>query len=175
MFLRNSWINDKVEVRRSEKQGRGVFALAPIACGERVAVFGGDIMDIDEILQLPAALQAYAMQIEERFVLGSRTALEPEETDFFNHSCEPNCGFRGSIFLVAMREIAAGEEITFDYAMVISRSPGFQVVFAMECRCGSPYCRGQITEDDWERPDLQQRYAGFFSQYLQERMRACTV
>ncbi len=171
MFLRNSWMHDKLEVRASSKQGRGVFAKAPLVRGERVAIFGGDIMDIDEILRLPPVLQAYAMQIEERFVLGSRTALEPEETDFFNHSCDPNCGFRGSIFLVAMRDIAAGEELTFDYAMVVSRTPGFQVVFAMECRCGSPFCRGQITEDDWQLPELQQRYAGYFSQYLEERIR----
>lgn len=110
------------------------------------------------------------MQIEERFVIGSRSALNPEDTDFFNHSCEPNCGFRGQIFLVAMRDIIAGEEITFDYAMVVSESLGSDIVFEMECTCGSASCRKIISENDWKKVELQTKYNGYFSQYIQEKI-----
>lgn len=171
MLLPHSWIHDHAAVRTSPTTGRGVFATAPIAAGERVAIFGGDILDIDEILQLPEHMRPYTMQIEERFVLAVRGGQVAEDTDFFNHSCEPSCGFRGTIFLVAMRDIAAGEELTFDYAMVVSRTQGHQVTFAMPCRCGTPRCRGEITEDDWQRPELRARYRGFFSQYLEDRLR----
>ncbi len=170
MGTKSSWLNPKLLVRRSNVHKRGVFAKRDIKKGERLAIFGGDIMLIDEIDSLPASVQEYPMQIEERFVLGSRNAQDPEDADFFNHSCEPNSGFRGQIFLVAMRHIRAGEEITFDYAMVVSKSVGSDIVFEMKCKCGAKGCRNKITEDDWQMPELQEKYRGYFSEYIQEKI-----
>jgi hypothetical protein len=147
-----------------------VFAKGDLQAGERLAIFGGDIMLIDEIKNLPEMLQDYPMQIEERFVIGSRNSIEPEDTDFFNHSCNPNSGFKGQIFLVAMRDIKKEEEITFDYAMVVSKSAGSDVVFEIECQCGSKNCRRRITESDWMQPELQKKYRGYFSHYIQEKI-----
>jgi uncharacterized protein len=169
-MLIHSWLNPRAHARRSNSHGHGVFALQNIEKGERIAILGGDIMTIDEIDSLPVELQDYPMQIEERFVIGSRTNKEAEDTDFFNHSCDPNAGIRGQIFLVAMRPIAKGEEITFDYAMTVSESAGSDIVFEMKCECGSPRCRGMITENDWKSPELQARYRGYFSQYIQEKI-----
>ena len=165
-----SWIHPYLKVREASSQGKGVFALQKIPKGERVAIFGGEIMRIDEIGDLPEEFQEYAMQIEERFVLGQRKQAVAEDTDFFNHSCDPNCGFKGQLFLVAIRDIGAGEELTFDYAMVISESVGSDVVFEMECVCQSSLCRKRITEEDWKLPALRKRYAGYFSQYLLDKM-----
>jgi SET domain-containing protein len=170
MKITHSWLNPKLEVRASKKDHKGVFAKARIGKGERLAIFGGDIMLIDEIYAMPETLQDYPMQIEERFVIGSRTDTVPEDTDFFNHSCDPNSGFKGQIFLVALRSIRTGEEVTFDYAMVVSESVHSDIVFEMDCHCGSPKCRHHITEDDWKLPELRRKYDGFFSQYLQEKI-----
>src|SRR5208337_4764476 len=170
MSTMSSWLCPKLEVRKSKTHKKGVFARVNIAKGERLAIFGGDIMLIDEIDDLPERLQEYPMQIEQRFVLGSRNALQPEDTDFFNHSCDPNAGFKGQIFLVAMRDIKMGEEVTFDYAMVVSESIGSTTTFEMECRCGARNCRKLITENDWKLPALQRKYDGYFSQYLQEKV-----
>lgn len=148
----------------------GVFADEPIARGERVAIFGGDVMRIDEIDALPPHLQDLPMQIEERFVLGDRSRGSPEPADRFNHSCEPNVGFRGQLFLEAIRPIGRDEEVCFDYAMVVSPSVGSALVFSMRCRCGAPRCRRVITEEDWLRPELRRRYSGFFSQYIEDRL-----
>jgi SET domain-containing protein len=115
MGTKSSWLNPKLQARRSKMNSMGVFAKKEIVAGERLAIFGGDIMLIDEIKNLPEKLQDYPMQIEERFVIGTRDSAEPEDTDFFNHSCDPNSGFKGQIFLVAMRDIKKEEEITFDY------------------------------------------------------------
>src|SRR5712692_3899780 len=172
MKARHSWLNPKLEVRTSRTHGKGVYAREAVPAGERIAILGGDIMLIDEIDLLPDRLQDYPMQIEERFVLGSRSATEPDDAEFFNHSCDPNAGFKGQIFMVAMRPIRAGEEVTFDYGMAVSKSVGSDVVFEMNCICGAPTCRGVITEDDWKRADLRKRYQGYFSQYLQERIEA---
>ncbi len=167
MITGNSWLNPKLEVRTSELHGKGVFASENIRRGERLAIFGGSIMPIDEIKNLPESIRDYTMQIEERFVLGHKT-LVLENTDYFNHSCNPNSGFHGQLFLVAVRDIKKGEEITFDYAMVLSKSVESDIVFEMNCNCGTPNCRKKITEDDWKRPELQIRYKGYFSEYLKQ-------
>jgi len=172
MSLKHSWLNPKLEVKISKIDLKGIFAKEDIKKNERLAVLGGDIMLIDEINDLPENLQDYPMQIEERFVLGMRNNSDgqPEDTDYFNHSCEPNAGFKGQIFLVAMRDINKGEEITFDYSMVVSETKGCDVVFEMACQCGLPNCRKKITEYDWLIPDLQKKYDGYFQQYLQEKI-----
>lgn len=167
----HSWIHDGLEVRESKLQGIGVFAKQDIMKGERLAIFGGSVMLLDEIKELPEEVQYYAMQIEERLALGNRSSV-PEDTDYFNHSCDPNSGFHGQIFLVAMRDIAKGEEITFDYAMTISESIGSDIVFNMECNCGSPLCRKLLTEDDWKLSELRLRYKGYFSEYIDQKILA---
>lgn len=164
-----SWMDPRLEKRSSETEGSGIFATGDIKKDERVAIFGGKVMLIDEMYQIPPELMRYTMQIEERFILGP-ACDHAEDTDFFNHSCEPNCGFSGQVFLVAMRDIAAGEEITFDYAMTVSESVGSDMVFSMDCACGSPRCRRTITEQDWMLPELQERYRGYFSPYIQTKI-----
>ena len=67
--------------------------------------------------------------------------------------------------LVAIRPIAKGEEICYDYAMSDgSRYDEFC------CSCGSSECRGRVTGNDWSLPELQVKYAGYFSPYLQRRI-----
>ena len=58
---------------------------------------------------------------------------------YTNHSCEPNIAIRGQIVFVAMREIAAGEELTHDWATTDDLD------YEMACRCGRPTCRGTVT------------------------------
>ena len=168
--IKSCWLNPKLEVRSSKKHGKGVFAKKSMNKGERLTIFGGDVMLIKEINNLPNELREYPMQIEERFVLGCRNATETENADFINHSCVPNSGFKGQIFLVAMRNIKRNEEITFDYAMVVSKSIGSDIVFEMECKCGAKNCRKRISEEDWKIPELRKKYNGYFSEYLQEKI-----
>lgn len=68
--------------------------------------------------------------------------------------------------LRAMRDIAAGEELTFDYAT------GDDDDWEMECRCGAATCRGRATGQDWRLPELQERYDGWFSPYLARKIAA---
>jgi len=69
--------------------------------------------------------------------------------------------------MVSMRDIAVGEEITFDYAMSDVR-PEEEEWEDMTCLCNSDKCRRTITGQDWKLLELQQRYAGFFSRYVQD-------
>ncbi len=77
----------------------------------------------------------------------------------------PNVGFSGQIVYVAMRDINPGEELCHDYSMERADD------YSLECRCGSKYCRGRITGDDWKRPDLQERYGDRFSSYIIEKIK----
>ena len=141
------------------------MAVSPIAASEIVAIKGGHIVDTETLRSLPERLQNSEVQIAERFHLVALTDDEYEALMLFiNHSCEPNVGFLGNIVLVAMRDIDAGEELTTDYALFDMNDE------SMRCRCGTPSCRGTITGRDWQRPELQERYRGWFSSYLQVRM-----
>jgi len=151
----------------SSIEGRGLVAGAPIAKDELVAIKGGHIIDTPTLHSLPERLRNSDVQIADGFHL---VALEEAEYEpvmlFINHSCEPNVGFAGNIVLVAMRDIATGEELTTDYALFDDHDD------AMACQCGSPSCRGMIAGRDWQRPELQRKYGNYFSWYLLRRLSA---
>jgi uncharacterized protein len=151
----------------SALEGRGLVAVAPIAAGDLIAIKGGHIVTTAALTSLPARLQNSEIQVADGFHL---VALEDAEYEpvmlFINHSCEPNVGFAGNIVLVAMCDVAAGEELTTDYALFDDYDG------SMECRCRTPSCRGTIGGRDWQRPELQRRYGSYFSAYLLHRIRS---
>jgi len=146
--------------------GRGLTAVAPIAKDEIVAIKGGHIVDSATLRALPPRLRNSDVQIADGFHL---VALDEDEYEpvmlFLNHSCEPNVGFAGNIVLVAMRDVAAGEELTTDYALFDDGDD------PMPCHCGTPSCRGTISGRDWQLPGLQRKYGDYFSWYLLRRFR----
>ena len=161
-----SFLSDKLVAQpHLGKGGWGVYATQPLRRDELLACWGGDVVPWSRFRQLPDDLQRHSLQVEEDLFLVSVHTSDPAE--LVNHSCDPNAGLSGQIALVAMRAISAGEEICFDYAM--SESNEFT---EFECHCGAPNCRGQVNGDDWRRPELQRRYAGHFSPYLQRKIDA---
>lgn len=159
-----SHLSPKLEARSlPEKGGWGVFALQAIGKGELLVLWGGRIIAEAELDPAMPNFSQRVLQVEEGLYLLAPELLEP--SDRFNHSCDPNAGFTGQIGLVAMRDIAPGEEVCFDYAMC-DGTPCDEFI----CSCGSETCRGNITGEDWKRPELRERYAGFFVPYLQRRI-----
>ncbi|PRY02254.1 SET domain-containing protein [Allonocardiopsis opalescens] len=148
----------------SSIEGRGLVAVAPIARDEVVAIKGGHIVSTAELGALPEPLRQSEVQIADGFHLAAVAEEEYEPVMLFlNHSCEPNVGFAGNIVLVAMRDVEPGEELATDYALFDDYDG------AMECRCGTPSCRGVVDGRDWRRPELQRRYGPYFSWYLLRR------
>lgn len=169
--MSGSHLSPKLEARPlPQKGGHGIFACAPINAGERLLVWGGDIVDGEKLAALPDHLRHYAVQVEEGLYLAARPTDDPEPADYINHSCAPNAGFDGQIVLVALRDINPGEEICIDYAMC-DGSPYDEFI----CQCGADGCRGRVTGNDWRLPELQARYAGYFIPYLQRRIKAQTI
>lgn len=164
-MLVSSYISPKaVKGRPSGIEGRGLIAVAHIAKDEIVAVKGGHIVDTATLRSMPERLRNSDIQIADELHL---VALEEAEYEpvmlFINHSCEPNVGFAGNVVLVAMRDVAAGEELTTDYALFDDYDG------EMPCDCGTASCRRVIGGRDWRRPELQARYGPYFSWYLRRR------
>jgi uncharacterized protein len=163
--LISSYISPKaVKGRPSGIEGRGLIAVASIAKDEIVAIKGGHLVDTAALNALPERLRNSDIQVADGFHLVALDEAEYEPVMLFiNHSCEPNVGFAGNIVLVAMREVAAGEELTTDYALFDDSDD------PMTCNCGSPSCRHTISGRDWQLPELQRKYGGYFSTYLLRR------
>jgi hypothetical protein len=160
-----SYHSPKLEGRRIEgKGGRTLVAREVIEPDEVVVVFGGEVVHARDLEKLTPAERLLTLQVEEDLYLVSRS---DGPADWVNHSCDPNCGLRGQIALVALRRLEPGEEICFDYAMS-DGTPYDQ----FPCGCGSKTCRGSVSGDDWSRPELWKRYRGYFSPYLQRRIDA---
>ena len=162
-----SWMNPKLEIRETNRYGKGVFAKEKINKNELLTIFGGYIIMAKEELAYPEKYNDTGLQISDDFVISS--GKRKECTDFFNHSCKPNAGFNGQIFLVSMRDICKGEEITFDYGMVLYRTKGIKS-YKLKCLCGSKKCRGYITDNDWKNLDLQRTYKGYFQYFLSSKI-----
>jgi SET domain-containing protein len=138
----------------------GMFAQADIKKGELLTVVGGSIYTLAELDTLSDTIHSYSIQVDDNAYIAPHREGEPAY--LINHSCNPNAGLRGQVSFVAMRDIQAGEEICFDYAMT-DATPYDEFT----CQCGHANCRGNITGYDWQRPELWERYEGFFSTYVQ--------
>jgi SET domain-containing protein len=139
-----------IEVRDSPLHGFGVFATRRIKKGTRVVEYLGERISHVE------ADRRYDDKDENDnhtflFIVDARTVIdagvEGNEARFVNHGCEPNCESvieNRRVFIEAIRDIVAGEELTYDYQ--IQREPDdppdIDVIFA--CRCGAPSCRGTM-------------------------------
>jgi SET domain-containing protein len=163
-----SYLSPKTEVRESKIHGRGLFATADIAKDEIVAVKGGHIVDRKTLREkITPLLGPVEIQIDDDLFIAPVSDEERELSMLYlNHSCDPNLGVRGEITFVAMRDIRAGEELTHDWAMSDEDD------YSEECNCGATDCRKTLTGKDWQRPDLQKRYSGYFSAYLADKIAA---
>ena len=85
------------------------------------------------------------------------------DVDLLNHSCDPTLAWStAGAALESLRDVAAGEELTVDYA-TLSADPDLLV----RCHCETYRCRQMVTGDDWRIPELQRRYAGHFAPPVQ--------
>ena len=161
-----------VRVARSGIEGEGLFATAGLAAGTRVLRLGGRLVSTEELAALIAAADAdpdapyvdtTTVDEDVHLVLPPRSIAH-----YANHSCDPNLWHDGAYDVVARRDIAAGEELTVDYA-TSAGAPGLHLA----CACGAGCCRGEVTSDDWRLTELQDRYRGHWVPALEHRIAHC--
>jgi hypothetical protein len=151
-----------VIVRRSKIQGRGVYATRAIAEGDRIIEYTGLLITNEEA---DAQCDDEGMRRHHTFLFGVDDEVTVDganggnEARFINHSCEPNCesvieGRR--VFIDALRDIRAGEEVAYDYWYTTDRGYTLEDLRRIyPCRCGAPTCRGTLA-----RPPRRRRKTG---------------
>lgn len=154
--------NPKVYIGDTEVYGWAVFARDDIYAGEVIAHFDGEILETEgSAMQLPrhgpVFFGQHAIQI-------GRHKWQDGPLDgvarCIAHSCEPNCGIKNLNEVVAMRYIKKGDEITWDYETTEDSD------FRMECKCGTPTCRGVVGAFSLMPQDVRERYRGYISEWL---------
>ncbi|MCF6468870.1 SET domain-containing protein [Nonomuraea sp. MG754425] len=146
-------LHPHLEVRPSPIAGDGLFATAAIPAGTVVSRLGGRLVTWE---QLRAMFDDPAIPYVDTVTVTAdlHLVLPPgRPSGRSNHSCDPNLWWTGPYTLAARRDLRPGEEVTNDYA-TSTAAPGF----VLDCRCGTPLCRGRVTGSDWRRPDLRERY-----------------
>ena len=138
------------EVRQSRIQGRGVFAARDIPTGTRIIEYTGERLTWAESDRRydDASMNRHHTFL---FILNARIVLDGavrgNDARFINHSCAPNCESevdRGHIWIEALRDIAAGEELSYDYAYERDGDETAADEALYVCHCGSERCRGTI-------------------------------
>lgn len=169
-----SWVNPKLTLKKSKVEGIATFAKEDIRKNEILIIQGGRILSIEQIDEKKNQKYAYhGFQIKERFYICPIVIDKKPLNDgifLVNHSCNPNAGMKDAITLISMKKIKKGEEILFDYAMVDYETANEIPWVPMKCNCHSKICRKQITGSDWKIKDLQIKYSGYFSPYIQEKI-----
>lgn len=140
----------RIQVRRSGVHGKGMFCVAPIAKGETVIEYKGQVVSWKEALRRhphdPANPDhTFYFHVDDAHVIDGK--VEGNSARWINHSCRPNCEAEedeGRIFIVALRRLVPGEELFFDYGLVLDERQTAKVRMRYECRCGARACRGTM-------------------------------
>jgi hypothetical protein len=140
----------RIQVRRSTVHGRGVYAVQDIAAGDTLIEYVGEIISWEEAQVRhphdPAnPNHTFYFHIDESRVIDA--LVGGNSSRWINHACEPNCEADeqdGRIFIKALRDIAAGEELNYDYGLIIDERYTKKLKAEYPCWCGAANCRGTL-------------------------------
>ena len=140
----------RIQVRRSGVHGKGVFALQDIAEGETIIEYVGEIISWDEAQDRHPhdpndPNHTFYFHVNEDRVIDA--LYGGNSSRWINHSCGPNCEAdeeNDRIFIKAIRNIAAGEELNYDYGLIIDEPYTKKLKAEYPCWCGSAHCRGTL-------------------------------
>ena len=140
----------RIQTRRSGVHGKGVFALQDLAEGETLIEYVGEVISWPEALRrhphdAAQPNHTFYFHIDEKHVIDAKVG--GNSSRWINHSCQPNCEAEESgrrVFIKALRNIAAGDELFFDYGLVIDARYTPKLLADYPCWCGASPCRGTL-------------------------------
>lgn len=156
----------RIQTRRSDVHGNGVFAVQDLAEGETLIEYKGQVINWKEALRRhphdPAQPNhTFYFHIDDGRVIDGN--VDGNASRWINHSCEPNCEadeVDGRVYIKALRNIAAGEELNYDYGLIIDEPYTPQLLSEFPCWCGSEQCRGTLlTPKDDEDEEKKKKKA----------------
>lgn len=144
-----------VILRRSPIHGNGVFAARRLARGQRVLRYHGEVLTQAAVDRRPGGSadsgHTFLFTLNERYVIdGSRRG---NIARWINHSCAPNCEAvweegpdprQDRIWIETVRPIEPGEELTYDYGIVLEERHTPRLKRIWGCRCGARRCSGTL-------------------------------
>jgi SET domain-containing protein len=137
-------------VRNSRIHGRGVFAARKIPAGTRILEYGGERISWKEAcrredLKPADCFHTFFFSLQDGRIIDGGS--EGNDARWINHSCEPNCEAQeedGHVYIHALRDIRRGEELNYDYGLVMEQRHTPALKRAYACLCGTPSCRGTL-------------------------------
>jgi uncharacterized protein len=140
----------KIQAKTSASHGRGVFAVLPLKKDERIIEYKGELISWEEALDRhphdPAQPHhTFYFHIDDLCVIDGR--IQGNSAKWINHSCNPNCEsdeVDGRIYIKALRNIKAGEELNYDYGLTIDERYTAKLKKEFACYCGAKNCRGTM-------------------------------
>jgi hypothetical protein len=143
----------RIAVRNSPIHGRGVYAARALAKGEKVIEYKGEFITWKECDRRPPSdpndpHHTFFFSLSDgKHVIDA--AVGGNAARWINHACNPNCETEEDadgrrVFIMARRNINAGEELNYDYGLIIDERITPTVKKNYECRCGARNCRGTM-------------------------------
>jgi len=154
-------VNPYIVVKSSGIHSRGIFAKKKISAETEIIEYLGEKITKSESerrAEVPLRQHkedrrfgaVYIFELNKRYDIDGN--VDYNLAKYINHSCEPNCeavNISGRIWIVALRDIEKGEELTYNYGY------GIEEHEEHPCRCGSSRCVGYILDEDlW--PEIQE-------------------
>ena len=144
-------------VADTHRTGRGLYSNRAFKRGELVFTMQGERRHYES----RTAEDAY--RCENWLVIDKDIFIDPAPPYVFaNHSCEPNLGIREPLHFMALRDIAPGEELTYDYSITTDELP-----WTMQCLCGALGCRKLISAFQYLPEGIYRRYLPYVGSYFQ--------
>jgi SET domain-containing protein len=148
----------RIQTRRSGVHGKGVFAVQDIPKGEAIIEFVGEVIDWKEALRRHPhdpkdPNHTFYFHIDEDHVIDAKVG--GNSSRWINHSCAPNCEADeegGRVFIKSLRRIKAGEELNYDYGLIIDEPYTRKLLAQYPCWCGSENCRGTLLAPKDDEP-----------------------
>jgi len=140
----------RIQTRRSGVHGKGMFAVQDLAEGETLIEYVGEVISWKEALRRHPhdptdPNHTFYFHVDEKHVIDAKHG--GNSSRWINHSCAPNCEAdeqKGRVFIKALRNIPAGDELFYDYGLIIDAKYTKKLKAEYPCWCGAPTCRGTL-------------------------------
>ena len=130
---------DKVFVRKSKVNGKGLFVTQPISKGQKIFQVKGEIVNLEKFFALTQVVRDNTFRLSKNFYLNPRGELG----DYLNHSCQPNAKVVKKdrrLFIESIESIKQHQEVVIDYSTILAADD----YWVMKCDCGTLKCRSII-------------------------------
>ncbi|MBK6542741.1 MAG: SET domain-containing protein-lysine N-methyltransferase [Flavobacteriales bacterium] len=157
MAKSEKYAEHKIARRRSKIHGNGVFAIAPIRKGEFIVRYKGKVVTHEEADKQRGgdvgSGHTFLFTLNETYLIDANRGGNVAR--WLNCSCDPNCvAFvhdddsgdpkKEKVIIEALRAIKPGEELTYDYGIVLEERYTKVLKDIWACKCGSPKCTGTM-------------------------------